>query len=274
MLPEEGEYLTNGWEDDLDPGDSLERQAVLGARLVGPGPDERRAWRLHRRTALVRGKRRRGVGAAQLGDRHQPTARLGHDRGRAVGGIRQGVSAIVISPFPTPDLSAQGLALVGHPPLMFRPTSTVTETPATPLQVREATTTQELQDAERVLVEGYPMPDMAGLPPGDFYRPDVVADATRLFVGYDDGVPVATAAAHSAAGVTVVENVALLAHRPRQGCGRGPDVGSDDRLAGSRRPFSLRATKASPSTSGSATCASSAGPAGCAPEAARRVCRP
>ena len=43
-----------------------------------------------------------------------------------------------------------------------------------------------------MLVEGYPMPDMAGLPPGDFYRPDVVADPTRVFVGYDDGVPVAT----------------------------------------------------------------------------------
>jgi hypothetical protein len=29
MLPEEGEYLTTGWEDDLDAGDSVERQAVL-----------------------------------------------------------------------------------------------------------------------------------------------------------------------------------------------------------------------------------------------------
>ena len=42
----------------------------------------------------------------------------------------------------------------------------------------------QLHDAERVLVEGYPMPDMADLPPGDFYRPDVVDGLTKVFVGY------------------------------------------------------------------------------------------
>ena len=219
MLPEEGEYLTNGWEDDLDPGDSLERQAVLAhvswARAL---------------TSAARGDFTEGPhwcagsggGASALLNWAIVTSPP-RDWATTVeelsAAYAEGVSAIVISPFPTPDLSAQGLALVGHPPLMFRPTSTVTETPATPLEVREATTTQELQDAERVLVEGYPMPDMAGLPPGDFYRPDVVADATRLFVGYDDGVPVATAAAHSAAGVTVVENVAVLATARGKGAG-------------------------------------------------------
>ena len=29
LLPEEGEYLTTGWEDDVEPGDSIVRQAVL-----------------------------------------------------------------------------------------------------------------------------------------------------------------------------------------------------------------------------------------------------
>jgi hypothetical protein len=29
MLPDEGEHLTTGWEDDLAPTDSLVRQAVL-----------------------------------------------------------------------------------------------------------------------------------------------------------------------------------------------------------------------------------------------------
>jgi hypothetical protein len=130
-----------------------------------------------------------------------------------------GVAAIVISPFPTPDLTAHGFGLVGHPPLMYRPTSTVTATPTTPLEVRAAPTAQELLDAEQVLVVGYPMPEMASLPPGDFYRTDVVSGPTRVFVGYDDGVPVATSAAHSAAGVTVVENVAVLGAARGKGAG-------------------------------------------------------
>ena len=130
------------------------------------------------------------------------------------------VAALLVSPFPTPDLAPFGYGLVGHPPLMLRPTATVTPTPTSSLEVREATTAAELVDAERVLVEGYPMPDMAGLAPGDFYRPEVVDDATRVFVGYDGDDAVATSAAHSASGVTVVENVAVL------GSGRGKGAGA------------------------------------------------
>ncbi|HET7799716.1 MAG TPA: GNAT family N-acetyltransferase [Humibacillus xanthopallidus] len=219
MLPEEGEYLTTGWEDDLDPGDSVERQAVLAhvswARAL---------------TSAARGDFTEGPhwcagsggGASALLNLAIVTSPP-RDWATTVEGLSAayptGVSAIVISPFPTPDLSIFGLALVGHPPLMFRPTSTVTATPTTPLEVHEATTVQHLRDAERVLVEGYPMPDMADLPPGDFYRPDVVVGPTRVFVGYDEGVPVATAAAHSAAGVTVVENVAVLATARGKGAG-------------------------------------------------------
>ena len=29
MLPDEGEYLTTGWEPELEPSDSLVRQAIL-----------------------------------------------------------------------------------------------------------------------------------------------------------------------------------------------------------------------------------------------------
>jgi predicted N-acetyltransferase YhbS len=63
------------------------------------------------------------------------------------------------------------------------------------------------------------MPDMAQLPPGDFYRPEVVDGRTRVFVGYVDGEPAATSAAHSAAGLTVVENVAVLPSARGRGAG-------------------------------------------------------
>jgi GNAT superfamily N-acetyltransferase len=219
MLPEDGEYLTTGWEPDVAPADSLVRQAV----------DAHVSW-TRALTAAARGTFAEGSGWCS-GSGGAASALLNvaivtappHDWAYTVRSISaaypEGVTAILISPFPAPDLSPHGFALVGHPPLMFRPTTTSTRRPATALEVREARSAQELQDAERVLVQGYPMPDMADLPPGDFYRTDVVEGPTRVFVGYDDGVPVASSAAHSAAGVTVVENVAVLPSARGKGAG-------------------------------------------------------
>lgn len=219
LLPEKGEYLTTGWEPDVAPADSLVRQAV----------DAHASW-TRALTAAARGTFAEGAGW-RGGSGGGASALLNvavvtsppHDWADTVSSISaaypEGVTAILISPFPTPDLSPHGFALVGHPPLMFRPTTTSTPTPATALEVRQARSPQELQDAERVLVEGYPMPDLAVLPPGDFYRADVVEGPTRVFVGYDDGEPVASSAAHSAAGVTVVENVAVLAAARGKGAG-------------------------------------------------------
>lgn len=219
MLPEEGEHLTTGWEDDLPATDSLVRQAVLAHVSWA------RALTTAARGTFAEGDSwcaGSGGGASALLNWAIVTSPP-RDWAQTVEAVSaayaSGVSAIVISPFPTPDLTQHGLALVGHPPLMYRPTTAVTETPTTTLDVVEATTGRRLQDAERVLVEGYPMPDMADLPPGDFYRPDVVGGPTRVFVGYDGETPVATAAAHSAAGVTVVENVAVLASARGRGAG-------------------------------------------------------
>ena len=269
MLPEEREHLTTGWEDDLSPADSLVRQAVLAhvswARAL---------------TAAARGEfsegpswcAGRGGGVSALLNWAivtSPPRDWEQTVGQLWAAYPEGVSSIVISPFPTPDLTTHGLALVGHPPLMFRPTSTVTPAPSSSLDVREATTEQHLQDAERVLVEGYPMPDMADLPPGDFYRPDVVDGPTKVFVGYDGDTPVATAAAHAAAGVTS-SRTSRCSPRPVARAPAPPSRGQRRPPGPSRAPSSLRATTASPSTSGSATCGSSAGPAGCAPDAPTR----
>ena len=61
--------------------------------------------------------------------------------------------------------------------------------------------------AERVLVEGYPMP---GTPPGSVLAPGLLGGPTRVWVGYVDGEPASVAAAHTAAGTTLVEYVAAL----------------------------------------------------------------
>jgi hypothetical protein len=219
MLPPTGEHLTNGWEEDLDPADSLVRQAVLAhvswckaitlasrrhvvdepgwCAGAGPSPSAMLNWVIVKR----------------------PTEHWRELVTAAAGAYEPGTEAFLISPFPTPDLTPLGLGLIGHPPLMARLPGTVTDPPATRLGVREATTPQDLAAAERVLVEGYPLPDLADLPPGDFYRPEFVGPATKVFVAEDDRSALATSAAHSAAGVTVVENVAALETARGQGAG-------------------------------------------------------
>ena len=219
LLPDEGEYLTTGWEPELDPADSLVRQGI----------EVHVSW-ARTLTTAARGDFHEAPGWA-MGSGGDTTALLNQVIVRqpqaSWAGLAEAIRAaypadagvIVLSPFPAPDLAELGLALVGHPPFMLRPLATVTTEPATTLDVREAHSPAELADAERVLVEGYPMPDMGHLPPGDFYRADVVDARTRVFVGYDGDRPVATAAAHSAAGLTVVENVAVLSSARGMGAG-------------------------------------------------------
>lgn len=219
MLPEQGEYLTTGWERDLDPADSLVRQGIDAHVSWARALTTAARGRFVEADAFCAGSGGAASALLNWAIVTRPPDRWDAAAEAIVEAYGPDASALVVSPFPTPDLSPYGLGLVGHPPFMLRPTSTVTEPPRTTLEVREALDREALIAAERVLVEGYPMPDMADLPPGDFYRPDVVDGTTRVFVGYADGRAVATAAAHSAAGLTVVENVAVLASARGRGAG-------------------------------------------------------
>jgi hypothetical protein len=218
MLPDEGEYLTTGWEADLDPTDSLVRQALLAhvswsraiADAAGGDSIDEPGW---------------AAGAAGTSPMlnwvlvKQPPSDWAPLVDSIAAFMPDSASALVVSPFTTPDLTTFGLGLVGHPPLMLRPTTQVTAPPSTDLDVRRATSPDELVDAERVLIEGYPLPDLTDLPPGEFYRPGFGGDTTQVFVAYDGDTPVATSAAHSAAGISVIENVAVLSTARGRGAG-------------------------------------------------------
>lgn len=222
LLPQEGEYLTTGWESGLDPADSVIRQGidvhVSWARALA----EAARGRFVDRPGWCAGSGGTTTALLNFAIVRQPPGDTTAWRAlveEIVAAYPQQASVIVLSPFPTPDLRGVGVGLVGHPPFMMRPTATVTEPPVSTLEVRSAMTPQELRHAERVFIDGYPLPDMADLPPGQFYRPDVVAGPTRIYVAYDGGLPVATSAAHSAAGLTVVENVAVLGTARGKGAG-------------------------------------------------------
>lgn len=210
MLPEEGEHLTTGWEPGLRAEDSLLRQAVLAhvgwahalARATGGVAVDQPGW-----SGGFGGTASPMLNWTLITQPPQDWAALIDD----IRDHRPGASpTLVISPIPTPDLTPAGLSLVGHPPLMWRPTSTVTAAPTTKLEVREAVSASELAEAEQVLVEGYPLPELADEPGVKLYRPDLLTEASRVFVAYDGVTPVATSVALSAGGATVVENVAVL----------------------------------------------------------------
>lgn len=132
--------------------------------------------------------------------------------------VPTGVTATLVSPFATPDLENRGWHLVGHPPLMARLPGAVPP-PAMPaeLRIHEVVDQPGLEVFERTLVDAYPMPDLQPYRWGRFYDERVLGGPTRLWIGFVDGQPVATSAAHVAAGVNNVEMIATVA-----GCrGRG-----------------------------------------------------
>ena len=136
------------------------------------------------------------------------------DIDRVVGEVDElfppGVPFLCVSVWPTSDMRRCGLALVGHPPLMFRPFSTPTKPASTDLDLRWVSNPDELAEAERVLVDGYPMPELQPFEEGCLYAPALLAPETRIAVAYLDGSPIATATAHSCHGITLVEGVAVM----------------------------------------------------------------
>jgi GNAT superfamily N-acetyltransferase len=125
--------------------------------------------------------------------------------------IPPGTPATLISRYETPDLTPLGWTLIGHPPLMLRIPGAAAAPPVpVDLQIREVVDGPGLEVFERTLVDGYPMPALQPYKWGCFYDEPVLGGPTRFWVGFVDGRPVATAAAHVAAGVNNVEMVATL----------------------------------------------------------------
>lgn len=219
ILPPEGEQLTTGWEAAVPAEDSVVRQAVLAhaAWAVEPARCADRPW--HDGD---------GWAAGHVGDRgaltnqvvlKQPVLDPGRLLGKVAGFLPPGVPYLLVSAWPTSDLGVYGLGLVGHPPLMLRPTSVSTDPPVTDLQLRWVRGAEELAAAERVLVEGYPFPELQPFTPGRLLAPALLEGQARVVVGWDGDTPLATATAFCAHGVTLVENVAVLPEARGRGAG-------------------------------------------------------
>src|SRR5512144_2592197 len=219
IIPAAEEHLTDGWEPDVPATDTLVRRAVL----------VHASWAVAVARALGRPWRRtEDWAAARIGDRGTLTnpvilLRPHADPAQVVAEVEEVVPRPVpyflVSPWPTADLSPLGLVLVGHPPLMARLPAPHEVPGAEGVEVREVTDAEGLAVAERVLVEGYPMPELEPLSPGELLAPPILEGPTRVWVGYVDGRPASVAAAHVHADATLVEYVAALPRARGRGAG-------------------------------------------------------
>jgi hypothetical protein len=120
-------------------------------------------------------------------------------------------------PFP---IALPGLEIFGHPPLMLRAAGG--EAPPVPpeLEVTAATTREELEDYERVLVDGFPLEELKPWRPGSVFHPaNLHVPDTQFFVGRVDGQPVTCATSIVGCGVNHVEFVATLPEGRGKGYG-------------------------------------------------------
>jgi ribosomal protein S18 acetylase RimI-like enzyme len=203
------EHLTNGWEPDLDPGDSLLRRFVLANADRNAFMADRAGGR-HRRWDDVAVA---DPGSPVLFDNAavvlQPPAYVDVPDlvRRVVEFYPPERHFVLLSAWPTADLGQAGLQLMGHPPLMFRPAGG--RAPASPdgLRIVRVTDAETLGHFIDTLIEGYPVPGVAG---SALATTAVLDGPVRLFVGYVDGRPVATAGARLGHGIVDVEWVATL----------------------------------------------------------------
>jgi GNAT superfamily N-acetyltransferase len=208
------EPLTTGWEADLPVADTLLRRFV-----------HNHADRLAR-AAEAGGGRTESCAAALFADLpcafpfdnavvllRPPTAvDLAAVTARAKNFFPAGRPWVLLSMWPTPDLSALGLRLVGHPPLMLR---TPGPWPAPPAELRIV----EVRDAAaevrfaRTLADAYPISPAPDTTTGRHEA------EMRLFIGEVAGQPVGVAGAAVAHGLVEIDRVAMLPHARRRGYG-------------------------------------------------------
>ena len=155
-------------------------------------------------------------------------------------------ATLLWSPWPTPDLTARGWTLQGHPPLLYRPAGLPVERrPPADLEIVEVASEGELTRWCRVAVEAFPLSEVER--PGSLLPPTVLDDDRfRFLIGRAEGRDVAVGCQVVVQGA----NVLLLStvqpgHRGRGAYGalvadrlaRHPDLPSVTIVSDDSRPI-------------------------------------
>jgi hypothetical protein len=150
-------------------------------------------------------------------------------------------AAYLFSAWPTPDLRPHGWSLVDYQPLMLRPVGGDLLSFPPGLRIEEARNEEGIRAFETVIVDGFPIAELAGQGPGAAFKVEMLEDERqRLWVGWEAGQPVSAASAFVAAGVN---NVTLVATLPEaRGRGYGAALTWRATLADPTLPAMLLAT--------------------------------
>ena len=125
-------------------------------------------------------------------------------------------AATLLSLWPTPDLSVRGWGLGGHPAFVARPPGP--HGPSRPgVDVRLVDHPAQLEEVERVAVDGYPLEEGRSLLPGGLLPAALLDTDIRYWVAYLDGRPVAAASSHAGHGVVNLCFAATLPEARRHG---------------------------------------------------------
>jgi hypothetical protein len=125
---------------------------------------------------------------------------------------------LLLSPWPTPDLAGRGWQLIGHPMFVARgPTGAPNGAPPHDVTLRVTETADDLALVERIVIDGYPIPELDGLPANRAFGPALLGGPVQHRIGYLNGTPVAAAASHIAHGVVNLCLAATLHTARRRG---------------------------------------------------------
>ncbi|MFL6204080.1 MAG: hypothetical protein ACJ739_01895 [Acidimicrobiales bacterium] len=123
----------------------------------------------------------------------------------------------LLSVWPTPDLSARGWQLVGHPMLVVRAPGAHPTASKPGVRIERVTTPEQMGLVERTVIDGYPMPELAGRPTGAVMPSALLDTDVVVRLGYVDDEPAAATLGFSGRGVVNLCLAATLPNARRRG---------------------------------------------------------
>jgi hypothetical protein len=124
---------------------------------------------------------------------------------------------LLLSVWPTPDLSQRGWHLAGHPMFVARGRQSAANTMREGVSVRLAETSADIALVERIVIEGYPIPQLTGASPHSALGAALADSDVTYRIGYLGDEPVAVAASHVGHGLVNLCLAATLPEARRRG---------------------------------------------------------
>jgi hypothetical protein len=212
-VAEDERPLETGWRADTPVPDNLFRQFVFNQAGVNEAVATGLGGRVERTDDVLLADagspvpyNNQGLLTRPLAGADDPALDVAE---RFFAGSRRPVS--LLSMWPTPDLAVRGWTLVGHPALVVRGPGRFDFTPRDDVDVVRVATADDLATTERVAIEGFPIEDAEGSPPGTLFPPSLLDSVVTVRLGVLAGAPVAAALSSTACGV---QNLCLGATLP------------------------------------------------------------